>query len=294
MMSKIRLPSRSAHAPIPTAVLASCVALVVFAGCASTSNGVRLESLGPSFPATIWESIAVVPSVEGVQRSFIPLAHLRVPTVEGHLDNKMIETLQREAARVGANAIVLADLSADDPWEERGSSAWAGVATAIRILDGRWADRYWSYGASPRPLEGPDVDALSPNRFPRPGERASEPTATGKTQDASSAAPRSVEPTVFSWRRVVGWSGKDIEETDSFTVPSGEWRITWQAVTGAARDLEIVVFEHGAEEPTARIKQEGVGTGSYLGLEGGGTYYLRIAGEGVSWEIAVDAWVQEP
>jgi len=298
MMSNIRAVSimscgrrRAASSTALTAVTAF-LAFGTLAGCAS-SHGVRLESLGPSFPATIWESIEVIPSVGGVQRSFIPLAHLRVPVLEGFLDNETIEALQREASRVGANAIVLADLGSEDPWEEpRESGAWEGVATAIRVLEGRWADRYWSYGPSPQPLQNPDVDALSPNRYPRQGDGAAGARTTAQGDRVSSTPP--VEPAAYTWHRVVTWTGTGTEKTDAFTVPSGEWRVSWEAVTGGTKNLEILVYDLADDALTARIDQDGIGTGSYLGLAGGGTYYLQINGEGVSWEIAIDAWAPAP
>lgn len=292
MMFRIRRISRGHSDRRRAATVAGFLAFGALAGCAS-SSGVRLERLGPRFPPTIWESIEIIPSVGGVQRSFIPLAHLRVSTPEGFLDNEMIEVFQREASRVGANAIVLADLGTDDPkGEAQRTGSWEGVATAIRILEGRWADRYWNYGASPEPLEGPDVDALSPNRYPRTAVGDSE--ARAAALEAPIEAPAPAEPVAFSWHRVVTWTGSDTEKTESFTVPSGEWRVSWQTATGGGRNLEILIYEFPSDALTARIDQDGVGAGSYLGLAGGGTFYLVINGEGVSWEIAVDAWAAQP
>ncbi|MCG8468373.1 MAG: hypothetical protein MJB57_09230 [Gemmatimonadetes bacterium] len=254
--------------------------LLVVAGCAST-NPVALEPLGPRYAPTIWESIEILSTADEVQRSFIPLAHLRITDAALFLEPQTIEWLQREASRVGANALLLTELGR--PGGDNGS--WAGVATAIRVLDARWADRYWRYGAAPDALQGPDVDALSPNRRPRPT------TTTGRVaDDGPPAGPVEPDMVESGWHRIIAWTGSGVERTEDFTVPSGEWRVIWEAVTGDTRSLEILVFETPSDELVARIDQDGVGTGSYLGLAGGGTYYLAISGEGVSWEIGVDAW----
>lgn len=246
------------------------VTLTVLSGCANRGSPVDVVPVGRAFAPTIWESLEVLPSAAAVQREFIPLGLLTTEATPGYFDEVTSIRLRRAAARLGANAVVLEELrvvpAAEDeaPRIERVRAGWQGVATAVRIVDGRWGDRYWQYATAPGPLaagEPPEEEPETP------------------------AAPA-------GWQRVTSWSGAGVQETDGFMVDADEWRLVWEASAEGDGVLEILVYSLPDRELAARIDQAGMTTGSYLGLAGRGEYYLQINGEGSSWTVAVDAWAQ--
>ncbi len=238
----------------------SCIALaVLLAGCLYPK--VRLEPVDRSFAPAPVQAVTVYGSAQQVQRDFALVALIHVegdPTLA--FDRDAIMDMTRLAARAGANGLVLEDLRAARPEAvdgdlQDGAIATERVASAIRVFDRRWADRYWRFGASPGPL----------------------------AQRASLPQPQN------DWRRVSTWNGTGGRQTEQFTIAEGEWRIVWEAATDPADgNLEVLIYQLPGDHLAARIDQDGGGAGVYLGLPGGGTYYLKIQGEGLSWQVAVE------
>ncbi|MDX1579416.1 MAG: hypothetical protein R3266_13095 [Gemmatimonadota bacterium] len=256
---------RRAGAPgrrLPRAIRRARVAVAVALATACVpSQGVRLEPIQTGFEPTRWRSVELYETGADVQRDFVRVALIRVDDGARWPGRGTLERMRRRASEVGANALVLEELASDrqassGPDGGGWSGEWRGVATAIRILDGRWGDRYWRFGDTPGPLAG----------------------------------SMSVEQPGSGWSRLKLWRGSGDRKTDAFSVPDGEWRVLWHASPAETGSLEILIHRLPGDVLTARIGQDGGGAGSYLGLAGAGTYYLSVRGEGLDWEVAVDTW----
>ena len=114
--------------------------------------------------------------------------------------------------------------------------------------DRRWGDRYWG-------LNRPADDELSPPEG--------------------------------DWNRVIEWLGDDDAETETFDVPTDNWRLAWRA--WGSGQLVVELHEASSGEISARFEVEAQDGTAYFQVESAGAYFVQVHPEGVAWRLAVEA-----
>jgi hypothetical protein len=94
---------------------------------------------------------------------------------------------------------------------------------------------------------------------------------------------------------VKSWSGAGTKETETFTITTREWRVTWTAVAeradfaGGAKNFDIGVYKDGGSQfPLSSISAGASETKGESFVRGAGRYYLKISALNAKWTVAVD------
>ena len=110
---------------------------------------------------------------------------------------------------------------------------------------------------------------------------------TESLQAKPAAAPAS--PAV--WRTVARWSGNGMKQTQTFSIRSSEWRISWKTTREAfagAGILQVYVYGAAGELVSLAANRQGVGSDvSYVHAQPG-RFYLDIGSANVDWEVVVE------
>jgi hypothetical protein len=79
------------------------------------------------------------------------------------------------------------------------------------------------------------------------------------------------------WHEVARWQGKSIKNTETFHIPSHEWRISWKTEPGEYGDMnfQIYVYETSSSIPGIAANVIGYDMDSSI-MRGAGNYYLTI------------------
>jgi len=95
-----------------------------------------------------------------------------------------------------------------------------------------------------------------------------------------------------SWQTVKQWSGSGIMTTETFSVASSEWRISWKVEATnpiSASGMLVTVYTPGKRRTVATAMQQGIGSGTSYVHEGPGRYYLEITAFYVSsWTVKIE------
>jgi hypothetical protein len=99
-------------------------------------------------------------------------------------------------------------------------------------------------------------------------------------------AARSLE-----WWKIKNWQGSGTKETESFSVNSREWRISWQTQNepfAGAGIFQIYVYNEGGEMLSVAANKQGIGQDvSYVRAKPG-RFYLQINSANVDWSVVVE------
>ncbi len=118
---------------------------------------------------------------------------------------------------------------------------------------------------TPAPRWYPDDQAVGPMRTPWP---ASTPGA---------------------WRQVARWEGKSSKNTETFHVPSHEWRISWDTWRDEQGETTFAIFVYDAGGGYLGMAANVIGANSdSRTMQGSGDYYLGIS-TGQPYVIVVEA-----
>ncbi len=92
-----------------------------------------------------------------------------------------------------------------------------------------------------------------------------------------------------TWYEVARWQGKSIKSTETFHIPSEEWRISWKTEPGEYGDMnfQIYVYESSGSLPEIVANVIGQDIDSSI-MRGSGDYYLKI-NSAQFYEILVEA-----
>ena len=91
-------------------------------------------------------------------------------------------------------------------------------------------------------------------------------------------APLSAPATPATWHEIGRWQGKGTKNTETFHIPSQEWRIAWSTKAGdlGAMNFQIMVYKAGWSFPiTVAANVVGEDTDQSI-MRGAGDYYLTI------------------
>lgn len=92
-----------------------------------------------------------------------------------------------------------------------------------------------------------------------------------------------------TWQRVAHWSGSGMKETESFSVASREWRISWstknEQVSGI---LQIYVHNDAGRMVSLAANVQGAKSDVSYVRSGPGKHYLQINSANVDWDITVE------
>ena len=79
------------------------------------------------------------------------------------------------------------------------------------------------------------------------------------------------------WHEIARWQGKSIKNTETFHIPSHEWRISWKTEPGEYGDMnfQIYVYETSSSIPGIAANVIGYDMDSSI-MRGAGDYYLTI------------------
>ena len=99
----------------------------------------------------------------------------------------------------------------------------------------------------------------------------------------------------IGWRPLGTWSGRGNEQTDSFNIESGQWRIKWEArnenAPGAGR-LRIEVHSSVSGRPLGEaIEHRGIGHDIAYVNEDPRLFHLVIESANEDWTISVEEGV---
>ncbi|HXG68723.1 MAG TPA: zinc ribbon domain-containing protein [Blastocatellia bacterium] len=93
----------------------------------------------------------------------------------------------------------------------------------------------------------------------------------------ASAASTSAPAPPAAWHPVATFKGKGIKQTESFTIPGDEWRITWSTRPGpyGAMNFQIYVYDSTGTPVDVAANVIGGDEDSTV-MRGAGTFYLKI------------------
>lgn len=76
---------------------------------------------------------------------------------------------------------------------------------------------------------------------------------------------------------IASWSGSSTKNTETFHVPSKEWKISWNIQPGQYRDLNFQIYVYKSDGTLKNVAANVVGENSdYSIIRGSGDYYLMI------------------
>jgi len=106
------------------------------------------------------------------------------------------------------------------------------------------------------------------------------------------AAKPAHKQSVMAWRPVASWSGHDSQQTDSFNMDTGQWRIKWetsdQAAPGAKKFQVIVHSTISGRFVSVAVDHPSTGSGVSYMAEDPREFFLDVESSGLDWKVAVE------
>jgi hypothetical protein len=105
------------------------------------------------------------------------------------------------------------------------------------------------------------------------------------------AASESSNSTPAEWYTVAEWSGSGIKTTETFNVPSRDWRVHWETSNEAfagAGIFQIYVYDSSDNLVTLAANKQGTGS-DVSNVKPRGSFYLTINSGNVEWSVRVEA-----
>ncbi len=76
---------------------------------------------------------------------------------------------------------------------------------------------------------------------------------------------------------IASWSGSSTKNTETFHVPPGEWKITWDTQPGQYGDMNFQIFVYNSDGSLEGVAANVIGANrDYTMMRGAGDYYLMI------------------
>lgn len=98
--------------------------------------------------------------------------------------------------------------------------------------------------------------------------------------------------TVMAWRPVASWSGHDSQQTDSFNMDTGQWRIKWetsdQPSAGPKKFQVIVHSTISGRFVSMAVDHPSAGSGVSYMAEDPRQFFLDVESSGLDWKVAVE------
>lgn len=100
------------------------------------------------------------------------------------------------------------------------------------------------------------------------------------TQTETAQPPEPTQPEVKATPVVIAsWEGESIKDTETFTVPSDEWKLSWDTKPGKLGDqnFQIYVYKAGENKIPVSVAANVIGANNESTvIRGAGDYYLKI------------------
>jgi len=93
------------------------------------------------------------------------------------------------------------------------------------------------------------------------------------------------------WQRVANWTGNGTKQTESFSVASREWRISWETTNEAFKGagiFQIYVYDDEDKLVTLAANKQGVGKDTSYVRAAPGRFHLMINSGNVDWSVVVE------
>lgn len=123
------------------------------------------------------------------------------------------------------------------------------------------------------------------------GSVGSVPSRTLSTDRQRDSPVGQAAPARTGWTQVASWSGNGIKQTESFSINSREWRISWQAtneVLAGAGIVQIMVYGDDGSLVTLAANKQGTGSDTSYVRSAPGRHYLMINSGNVDWTVTVE------
>lgn len=80
-----------------------------------------------------------------------------------------------------------------------------------------------------------------------------------------------------TWHEIARWEGKSIKDTETFHIPSREWRIVWSTKPGEYGNMNFAIIVYNSDGTMVSVAANTIGEGSDISyVRGSGDYYLSI------------------
>jgi hypothetical protein len=100
---------------------------------------------------------------------------------------------------------------------------------------------------------------------------------------------QSCMPALTTWHQIITFSGNGIKNTETFNIPSSEWRISWDTQEGEYGAMNFVVFVYKEDGTMSGLAANVIGTDKDSSImRGAGNYYLTI-NTAQPYDIIIDA-----
>ena len=107
----------------------------------------------------------------------------------------------------------------------------------------------------------------------------------GNTLDNSVASVNSITSSDV----IASWSGSSTKNTETFHVPSKEWKISWNTQPSQYGDMNFQIYVYNSDGSLKNVAANVIGENSdYSIIRGSGEYYLMI-NTGQPYEITVES-----
>ena len=107
--------------------------------------------------------------------------------------------------------------------------------------------------------------------------------------DSDKIEQRTSPSNPLSWHQIVTFSGEGIKNTETFNIPSNEWKISWDTRPGEYGDMNFQIFVYGEDESLKGVVANVIGTNKDSSImRGSGNYYLAI-NAGQPYTINIEA-----
>ncbi len=94
---------------------------------------------------------------------------------------------------------------------------------------------------------------------------------------------------VESWHYIDSFEGNGIKNTETFTIPSNEWRISWDTRSGEYGDMNFQIFVYSEDGDLVGVAANVIGEDEDSSImRGAGDYYLTI-NTAQPYEITIEA-----
>ncbi|WP_410508414.1 hypothetical protein RSJ42_16925 [Methanosarcina hadiensis] len=106
--------------------------------------------------------------------------------------------------------------------------------------------------------------------------------------DALDNLPASVDSITAS-DVITSWSGSSTKNTETFHIPSKEWKISWKTYPGQYGDMNFQIYVYNSDGSLKNVAANVIGENSdYSIIRGSGDYYLTI-NTAQPYEITVES-----
>ncbi len=94
---------------------------------------------------------------------------------------------------------------------------------------------------------------------------------------------------VATWHEVARWQGKSMKNTETFHIPSFEWRILWLTKPGEYGDMNFQIYVYNSAGSLIDVAANVIGENKDSSfMRGSGDYYLKI-NTGQPYTIIIEA-----